>query len=152
MNELSTVEWQSAHVIPTRVRVSLPLTISTVPLTPTTAPSLINATVVAGSSNLTAPLCTPATTSAGIASASTLSPTASAIVGGTVGITCSIIRVSVQNVSSPKVSLRKMSFPCIAFVASMVGTLLLLSLPHPAAVTPASPSTLPEEQSLDYGL
>ena len=47
-NELSTVEWHSAQVTPTRVSVSAPLTVSTVPLRPTTASSLSSATVVAG--------------------------------------------------------------------------------------------------------
>ena len=36
-NESSTVEWHSAHVMPTRVSVSLPSTVSTVPFRPTTA-------------------------------------------------------------------------------------------------------------------
>ena len=47
-NELSTVEWHSAQVMPTRVSGSTPLTVSTVPLRPTTASSFSRATVVAG--------------------------------------------------------------------------------------------------------
>src|SRR4029078_13664758 len=43
-NELSTVEWQNAHVMPTRVSV---LFASTCPTTPTTALSLSSVTVVA---------------------------------------------------------------------------------------------------------
>src|ERR687897_281937 len=46
--ELLTVEWQRAQVIPTRVRVSRPFTVSTVPLSPTTAFSFSRVTVVAG--------------------------------------------------------------------------------------------------------
>ena len=56
MNELSTVEWQSAQVMPTRVSVSVPPTLSTVPLTPTTAFSFSSATVVAGLVRLTDPV------------------------------------------------------------------------------------------------
>ena len=48
MNESSTVEWQRAQVMPTRVSVSMPPTLSTVPLRPTTAFSFSSATVVAG--------------------------------------------------------------------------------------------------------
>ena len=82
-NESSTVEWQSAQVMPTLVSVSVPLTDSTVPLTPTTALSLSNATVVAGSVRLIEPSWIPLTTAAGRASASTLRPTESAVVGST---------------------------------------------------------------------
>ena len=82
-NESSTVEWHSAQVMPTRVSVSVPPTLSTVPLTPTTAFSLSSAMVVAGLVRLIVPSCTPATTSAGSASASTFSPTESAVVGST---------------------------------------------------------------------
>ena len=74
-NELSTVEWHSAQVMPTRVSVSLPLTVSTVPLRPTTASSLSSATVVAGLGE--ARCCRPgcrATTAGGSASASTFKP------------------------------------------------------------------------------
>src|SRR4029079_5773971 len=54
-NESYTVEWQSAEVMPTRVRGSGPLTPSTVPLTPTTAFNLISAIVVAGAVRLIEP-------------------------------------------------------------------------------------------------
>src|SRR5512138_1879604 len=47
-NELSTVEWHNAQVVPTWVSVSWPLTVSTLPLRPTTALSFNSATVVAG--------------------------------------------------------------------------------------------------------
>ena len=57
--ELSTVEWQRAQVMPTRVSASLPLTVSTVPLRPTTASSLSKATVVAGLARSTLPSLMP---------------------------------------------------------------------------------------------
>ena len=82
-NELSTVEWHSAQVMPTRVSVSTPLTVSTVPLRPTTAFSFSNVTVVAGLFRSTLPFWMPWTTAAGKASASTLSPTESAVTGST---------------------------------------------------------------------
>ena len=95
--ELFTVEWQSAQVIPTLVSVSFPLMVSTVPLRPTTAFSLSRATVVAG--ELRSAL---SSVPGGTASASTLSPTLSAVAGLTPElITSCIRRVSVQNVSSP---------------------------------------------------
>ena len=80
-NELSTVEWHSAQVMPTRVSVSLPLTVSTVPLRPTTASSFSSATVVSGLLRSTLPFWIPSTTAAGNASASTFNPTDSAVVG-----------------------------------------------------------------------
>src|SRR5512133_2343873 len=54
-NESYTVEWHSAQVTPTLVSVSLPLTDSTVPFTPTTALSLSRATVVSGLARSTVP-------------------------------------------------------------------------------------------------
>ena len=104
---LFTVEWQSAQVMPTAVRVSLPLIVCTVPLRPTTAPSLSSATVVAGSVRSAV-----SRVPGGKTSASTLRPTASAVCGLTAAwITSCILRVSVQKVSSPKVSKRKVSLP-----------------------------------------
>src|SRR6266545_164193 len=76
--ELSTVEWHRAQVMPSRISVSVPPTVSTVPLTPTTALSFSRATVVAGSVRLTVPDWMPATTAAGRASESTFRPTAKA--------------------------------------------------------------------------
>src|SRR6266850_4351087 len=109
--ELSTVEWHSAQVKPTRVSVSLPPTGATVPLTPMTALSFSRAMVVAGSERLMVPPWMPATTSGGKASASTLRPTFSAVVGSTAETTWSMCRVSVHLVSSPKVSNRKVCLP-----------------------------------------
>src|SRR3546814_17976131 len=82
-NESATVEWHNAQVMPTRVNVLLPLTVSTVPLMPTTASRLISASVVSGLVRLMLPSWMPATTDGGSASASTFSPTASAVVGST---------------------------------------------------------------------
>ena len=107
ITESSTVEWHSAQVMPTRVSTSLPSFDTTVPFTPTTAFSLSRATVVAGffrSADLRRP--------GGRASASTFSPTDRAVVGSTAfAMTSWSRRVSVQNVSFPKVSNRKMSLP-----------------------------------------
>src|SRR5262249_4102237 len=60
-NELSTVEWHSAQVKPTRVTVSFPPTFSTVPFTPITALSLTSATVVAGAVGVTVVVLMPCT-------------------------------------------------------------------------------------------
>ena len=112
-NALSTVEWHSAQVVPTRVSRSTPLTVSTVPLSPTTALSFSRATVVAGLRRSTLPFWMPATTAAGSASASTLSPTDSAVTGSTAAAMTSCMRsVSVHSASSPKVSKRKICLPC----------------------------------------
>ena len=90
------------------------------PLTPSTAFSLINAIVVAGSSRLMLPLLMPATMLAGSASASTFNPTANAVLGLTPGpkpplaapaIALSICNRPLQNASSPKASNRKIFFP-----------------------------------------
>ncbi len=112
-NELSTVEWQSAQVIPTRVRVWLA---STSPTTPNTAPSSRSATVVAGSSRSTVPAARASRNAAGSASTSTLRPTESAVAGLTPGptvprITSCIRRVSDQKVSSPNASSLKILLP-----------------------------------------
>ena len=107
-NELFTVEWQSAQVIPSRTSVSFPLIVRTVPRRPTTAFSFSSVTVVAGLFRSTWPALIACATAGGIASASTFSPTLSANVGLTELCTTSCIRaVSVQNFSSPKVSYRK---------------------------------------------
>ena len=99
--------------MPTRVSTSWPLTVVTVPFTPTTALSLSSATVVAGLVRLIVPFWIPATTAGGSESVSTLSPTDNAVAGSTALLMTSCMRsVSVQKVSSPKVSKRKMSFPC----------------------------------------
>ena len=112
-NESSTVEWHSAQVMPTRVSVSAPLTVSTVPFRPTTAFSLSSATVVAGLRQVDAAVRMPATTAGGSASASTFRPTDSAVVGSTaVAMTSCMRSVSVHCASSPKVSKRKICWPC----------------------------------------
>ena len=111
-NELSTVEWQRAQVMPTWVRSSLPLTDSTVPFRPTTASSFSRATVVAGLFRSMLPFWMPWTTAAGNASASTLRPTESAVTGSTAALMTSCMRsVSVHFASSPKVSKRKICLP-----------------------------------------
>ena len=83
----------------------------TVACTPTTAFNLRSATVVAGSARFTWPALSCATSVLGSASTSTLSPTASAVVGLTPCTTWCIFSVSVQNASSPNVSNRKMCCP-----------------------------------------
>src|SRR6185437_3433557 len=107
-NELSTVEWQRAQVIPTEA--SWPPAKN--PLSPTTALSLRRSSVVAGSSRFTRPARSPATTEPGSASRSTLSPRLSAALGLIPGPTPpkrwpSIARCSCscppQKSSSPKV-------------------------------------------------
>src|SRR3954454_9795806 len=116
--ESSTAVWQAAQVMPTEVR--LPAS-SKIPLTPTTALSLSRASVLAGSSRSTCPSLRSSRTLWGRASTSTLSPTASAVLGETPGPTppwaapsmaLSSCRAPPQKPSSPKVSLRKMSLPC----------------------------------------
>src|SRR6185312_2750814 len=135
-NESSTVEWQSAQVIPTFVNVSLPLaSVVTVPWTPTTALSFSKATVVAGLVRLMVPSWIPCTTEAGSAVASTLRPTESAVVGSTaVEMTVCICNTSVHRLSSPKVSKRKVCWPAATLAGSLVGSgVPLESLPQPAA-------------------
>src|SRR5690348_15054435 len=96
---LSTVEWQSAHVMPSLVMLLLE---STVAFTPTTAPNLSSSTVVAGLWRSTCPAWIAWITAGGKVSASTLSPTASAVVGSTLfWMTVFMCSVSVQNFSSP---------------------------------------------------
>src|SRR5215831_4402937 len=142
-NELSTFEWHSAQVNPTRVTVSLPFTFSTVPFTPITALSLTRATVVAGSVRLIVPFVTPSTTAGGSASESTFRPTVSAVVGSTALTTCSMCRVSVHLVSSPNVSKRNVCLPCATSAALSSEPDCELP-PQPAAsaaATPRAPST-----------
>src|SRR5689334_5779873 len=79
-NELLTVEWQTAQVSPTERREPLRLNL---PCTPTTALSLISASVVLGSLRLTLPFLMAVTTDLGRAVASTLRPAASAVLGET---------------------------------------------------------------------
>src|SRR5471030_958475 len=112
-NELSTVEWHRAQVVPTCVSVSTPPMVSTVPWRPTTAFSFSNAIVVAGLVKLIVLFWIPCTTAAGNASESTLRPTANAVVGSidVVIVVCKP-SVSVHLVSSPKVSKRKICLPC----------------------------------------
>ena len=137
-NELSTVEWQSAQVIPTRVSVSVPSApVVTVPWTPTTALSLSSATVVAGLVRLIVPSWIPWTTAAGRAVASTLRPTASAVVGSTaLAMTVCICRASVHCVSSPNVSKRKVCCPAATRAGSFVGSGVALE-PHETAAASA---------------
>ena len=131
ITESSTVEWHSAQVMPTRTRVSLPSLETTVPLTPTTALSFSSAIVVAGlfrSAVFRIP--------GGSASASTLRPTESAVVGSTAfAIVSCRRRVSVQNGSFPNVSKRKMSFPLEGRGVSCAAT-------QNAVLASATPTTL----------
>src|ERR1044072_1112447 len=95
--------------MPTPVSVLLA---STWPITPSTAPSLRSVTVVAGSFKSMVVLCSAVSTAGGSASTSTLRPTDNAVVGLTeVRMTSCMRNVSVQNVSSPYVSNRKMVLP-----------------------------------------
>ena len=104
-NESSTVEWHRAQVTPTRVSVFLPLTTSTVPRRPTTASSSSSAKVVSGLARSMLPSRIPLTTAGGSASASTFSPTDSAVNGSTAAaMTSCMRRVSVHFDSSPNVS------------------------------------------------
>src|SRR2546425_11000293 len=143
--ELFTVEWQSAHVIPSRTSVSLPLTVLTVPRRPTTALSLSSVTVVAGLLRSTWPALIACATAGGIASASTFKPTLSARDGLTELCTTSCIRaVSVQNFSSPKVSKRKICFPSArtcADASRRVDGALTAIVPKMPATTPAPSKT-----------
>jgi hypothetical protein len=139
-NELSTVEWQSAQVMPTRVSVSTPLTVVTVPFNPTTASSFNSAIVVAGLRRSIEPFWIPVTTAGGSASASTFNPTDNAVVGSTAMATTScIFSVSLHFASSPKVSKRKICRPC----ATMAAWLAVVSSSEdpPHAVTIAAAAT-----------
>ena len=82
--ESSTVEWHSAHSMPTERR--LPSEAKN-PFTPTTELSFSRASVTAGSSRSTFPAASASRTAAGSALTSTLSPTESAVFGLTPGPT-----------------------------------------------------------------
>src|SRR6188472_2185863 len=83
-NESSTVEWQRAQVVP--MDVSWPPLLKK-PLMPTTAFSFSRVNVTAGSSRFTLPALIAAAVFAGIAVASTLRPSARAVLGLTPGPT-----------------------------------------------------------------
>ena len=109
-NESSTVEWQTAHVMPIEFRRPLR---SKNPLTPTTAFSFSSDSVTAGSSRFTFPALSAAAVLPGIAAASTLSPTPSAAFGLTPAPTPPFFEPAIarcscsappQNAWSPKVS------------------------------------------------
>src|SRR5713101_4669549 len=112
-NELSTVEWHSAHWMP---RVRRPPFPSENPVTPRTAFEVKRATVTAGSSRFTLPTLSASIVALDRASTSTLSPTESAALGLTPGPTppswapsmvwCSR-SVPPQKSSSPKGANRK---------------------------------------------
>src|ERR1051325_6852370 len=104
---LSTVEWHSAHVMPTDAR----RLSTTFPTTPMTALSLSSSSVTAGSSRFTCPALIALITSDGSASESTFRPTDRAVRGLTVSMTLCICSVSVHSCSSPNVSKRKIVRP-----------------------------------------
>src|SRR3954466_5950439 len=115
--ELSTVEWHSAHSMPTERRVPLE---AKMPLTPTTEFSLSSARVTAGSSRFTLPALMAERTALGSLVTSTLRPTPSAVFGLTPGPTPPLAlpararlrcRVPPQKAWSPKVSNRKVRRP-----------------------------------------
>ena len=108
VNELSTFEWQSAHVIP--MLVSLPDS-STLPITPTTAFSRSNSIVTVGSFRSTVSALSASTIDRGSALASTLRPTDSAVSGLRVWTASCSRKTLVQSCSSPNVSYRKISRP-----------------------------------------
>src|SRR5215216_3737720 len=116
-NESSTVELHTAHVRPTERSVPLELK---KPFTPTTALSLISASVVLGLLRSTLPFLMAWTTARGSAAASTLRPAASAFFGLSPGPTPPSREPSIalwscnalpQKAWSPKVSKRKISLP-----------------------------------------
>src|SRR5689334_6660527 len=121
-NESSTVEWHSAHWMP--IDFTLPSR-SAKAVTPTTALSFRSAIVVAGSSRSTLPALICFFNAFGSTSASTFSPTDSAVLGETPGPTppflspaialCSC-SASPQKASLPKVSYRKVSRPSSSIV------------------------------------
>src|SRR5688500_12920785 len=106
-NESSTDEWHSAHVIPRLV--SWPA--FTVPLTPTTASRRMSSTVTAGSSRFTSSARSAAMIDSGSASTSIFSPRPSASTGFSCCTTWCICSTSVQSLSSPNVSNRKIAWP-----------------------------------------
>src|SRR5688572_1616069 len=115
--ESSTLEWHSAHWVPSDV-ILPPL--SNLPVNPSTALSWSNASVVAGSSRLTLPALICAFTCSGSASTSTFRPTARAVFGLTPAPTppffspaMALCRPSAspKKASEPKVSKRKICLP-----------------------------------------
>src|SRR5574341_350150 len=134
-NESSTVEWHSAHWIPIERRVPCELKNPSRPTLPSASACL---------------------TAAGSASESTLSPTASAVLGLTPGPTPPRLapstalcrpRVSPQNAWSPKVSKRKTSRPWLVSlraspvadgVASCIWRCACAESPHSLNSTPTA--------------
>src|SRR4051812_2630952 len=156
---LETVEWHNAHVMPTRSRCSLPSgDLLTCPFTPTTAFRSSSARVVCGSSSGMLPSVMPWTTWAGSAAASIFRPTDAAVSGSTAdSITVFSFNVSVQNVSSPNVSKRKVCLPAATSCASsgtcgtwLVGAGLALSSepPQPARLMPSATDSVNGKQAL----
>src|SRR5215471_16223982 len=142
--ELSTVEWHSAHSMPTELR--LPL-LSKKPLTPITALSFSSASVTPGSSRLTFPARMACCSDSGSAFTSTFSPSASASFGDRPGpmppcfapsIVLSSCRVPPQNDWSPNVSKRKVCLPRLTSLAL-------------ALVAWLWPTTLPPSLALAWG-
>src|SRR5215467_4867891 len=144
--ELSTVEWHSAHWMPTELRVPL---LSKKPLTPTTAFSFSSASVTAGSFRSTFPATMACCSDLGNAFTSTFSPSASAVFGLRPGpmppcLAPSIVlcrpRTPPQNAWSPKVAKRKVRLPCAISMA-----LLLFAWPAtlapPRALAPCALTT-----------
>ena len=118
LNELSTVEWQTAQVIPIDCNVPSWLKF---PFTPTTEFNFKRANVIAGSFKSIEWEMMPSRTSAGNASTSTFNPIPNAAAGLTPGpkpplsspaIALSICSNPLQKSSSPKVSKRNVSLPC----------------------------------------
>ena len=111
-NESSTVEWQMAQVIPTRVNVSCPPTDSTVPTTPTTAFSFSSAKRGRGAGQTDRLILDPGHHLGGQCLRVHLQAHRERGRGVDRRLDdLFIFSVSVQNVSSPKVSKRKMSLP-----------------------------------------
>src|SRR5215831_8279611 len=142
--ELSTVEWHSAHSMPTELR--LPL-LSKKPLTPTTALSFRSASVTAGSSRLTFPATMACCSDLGNAFTLTLRPNASAVFGLRPGpmppcfapsMVLFSCRVPPQNDWSPNVSKRKVCLPWLTSVALALAGWLW-------------PTTLPPSRALAWG-
>ena len=113
--ESSTVEWQSAQVMP----IALSRSPSKKPVTPSTLFALRSASVAAGSFRFKVPACRSGSTALGTFCTSTLRPSFSAVFGLTPGPTppffspamASCRRVFAQKASLPKVSKRKISRP-----------------------------------------
>jgi hypothetical protein len=110
-NELSTVEWHKAQVMPTRVSVSAPLIVPTVPYTDHGV-ELQQCNGCGRACQTNAPSWMPCTTADGNASESTFSPTDNAVTGSTAArITCA--SAAHRSTSShPEVSKRNICLPC----------------------------------------